>query len=285
MIKFLVFLILLFNASFIAAQEENKSVQKITTSEYGHKVNNFTLEFLLASEQVKSSSTHKVNGQYSSVKSSLLYTQSENDEFRLFASYVKEDYDNYEDLNYFEFGELMYRRKGILNYTDHGVNLDFELKQGFVMDSKIRKYWGFDSESIPQIILKKRLPNQAGVEFKARHHFYHRNSTKNYTLAHEDRLYISAYQMFAEKFIFNFETKYRHKIYTGAHYSHELGGPIGINHEDLVIHPSLMYFFGHKILLEGYLETKINDSFDQRKISKLAKDELVFGAALYLTVL
>jgi hypothetical protein len=177
----------------------------------------------------------------------------------------------------------MYRRKSILNNDEHGVNLDFEMKHGLVLDKDIRKLWGFDSETIPQIILKKRLPYSTGIEFKARHHFYHRNKVSAGAITHEDRIFLSGYKMFGQSFIFNTEFKYRHKLYTGDHYSYFRGGYEKQSTEDLVLRPGLLYFLTNNTLVEGYMETKLNDSYDTRNISTIAKNELIFGAALYLT--
>lgn len=264
--------------------EEQISTTTINKGEYNNVADKFSLEFVAATEQIKDSERHEVNGLYTSLKTSLMYTLTEEDELRLYNSYVIEDYQKSETSKYFELLEGMYRRKGILNQADHGVSLDFEAKYAKVLDSKIRKYWGFDDEAIPQMILKRKFQNGFGVEFKARHHFYGRNKNKASTLSNEDRLYLSAYKMFNHSFIFNTELKYRHKIYTGAHFSHHRGGLQSKNHEDLVIHPGLMYFLSRQALLEGYFETKLNDTFDDRKTSTLMKDELILGAALYLTV-
>lgn len=247
----------------------------------------YTLEAVLASEQVKDSTTHEVAGVYTSLKTSLLYSVTDKDELRLYASVVSEDYDykNYEDKRYPEFGEVMYRRKAILNESSHGVNLDFELKHGVVLEDDNRDLWGFSSETIPQVIFKKRLPKGFGTEFKARHHYYHRNNAKKSTLFEEDRLYLSFSKMFGHSLIFNNEFRYRHKTYTGAHYSWARGGKTKREVEDLIIHPGLLYFLNRKTLIEGYVETKLNDTFDSRDTKTLAQDELIIGAALYLTIL
>lgn len=292
MLKFLAFLLMFFGAqplfgqdAVVEAQIKSASVESVSSKDsYSHENHQLTLEAVLASEQIKSYDKHQVNGLYTSLKTSLLYAMTDKDEFRLYASYVKESYEADEGKNYFELAEFMYRRKAILNYIDHGVNVDFELKHGVVLDTEIKKYWGFSAETIPQIIIKKRLPNAFGIEFKARHHYYQRNRNRPSTITGEDRLYLSAYKMFAEQFIFNTELKYRHKTYTGGHFSHHRGGYQNENHEDLVLHPGLLYFLTRQALVEGYLETKLNDTFDKRSTKVLARDELIIGAALYVTI-
>lgn len=284
MLKLLLIASAFLSIQSIYAQEKNNSTHSLNKSGYNHESNKLNLEFVVASEQVKSSRTHEVNGQYTSFKTSLLYSMTEQDEVRLYNSFVKENYDDYDDRSYFELAEIMYRRKSILNSHEHWVNLDFEMKHAIVLDKDQRRRWGFSSETIPQINIKKRLPNSSGVELKLRHHFFHRNRNNASAIAHEDRIYLSAYKMFAQKFIFNTEVKYRHQIYTGPHYSWQRGGSEGKNHEDVVIHPGLLYLIGNHALIEGYVETKLNETFDERDMKTLAKDELVIGAALYLSV-
>jgi len=251
-----------------------------------HGPKEFEWEMVLASEQIKDDETHNVSGQYTSLKNSFLYSVTPNDQVRLFNSFVAEDYKNNKyDRNYFEFAEFMYRRKSFLNEEEHFVNADFEIKQGYVVDAETRRYWGFNSETIPQLILKKRLYDGYGVEFKARHHFFHRNNKKVGTIAHEDRLYLSGYKMFGHQFLLNAELKYRHKIYGGKHYSWEKGGMMSKHYEETVLHPGLLYFLGRKAMVEGYVETKLNNSFDSRPVGRVMKDEFLIGAALYLSIL
>lgn len=264
----------------------NQTVTSVKTPESSpHKSREFEWEMVLASEQLKDGGTASVLGQYTTFKNSFLYSATDNDQVRIYGSYVVEDYKSYQDKKYLEFGEAMYRRKSILNEEEHFVNLDFELKYGVVLDREIRKYWGFDSETIPQIIVKKKLGNGYGVEFKARHHFYNRNNNKARAITNEDRLYLSGYKMFGHQFLINTELKYRHKIYTGNFYSYERGGMMNKNYEEVVIHPGLLYFVNRKVLLEGYVESKLNTSFDNKKLSKVVRDEFLIGAALYFTII
>lgn len=276
--------------SGLRAQEasEATSVTTLPTaqSHSAHTPRDFEWEMVLASEQIKDDETHNVSGQYTSLKNSLLYSLTPEDQFRLYNSFVAEDYkNNAYDHNYVEFAELMYRRKSFLKEDEHFVTADFELKQGYVIDSKTRRYWGFDSETIPQLILKKRLGDGYGIELKARHHFFHRNNRKVGTIAQEDRLYLSGYKMFGHQYLISTEFKYRHKIYGGRHYSWEKGGMMSKHYEEIVMHPGLLYFLGRKVMLEGYVETKLNNSFDSRPVGQVMKDEFLIGAALYLSIL
>ena len=45
-----------------------------------------------------------------------------------------------------------------------------------------------------------------------------------------------------------------------------------------------MYFLNSANLLELYVETQLSDNYDDRKVERIASDELVFGTALYLTL-
>jgi hypothetical protein len=284
---FTFFLFVKSNCSFAEnTTPTNQSQTSITSSESHHHQNkDFEWELVLASEQIKDSETASVSGLYTSFKNSFLYSLNPEDQFRLYGSYVIEHYNNYHDKNYFELAEVMYRRKSLLNENDHFVNVDLELKHGVVIDPETRNYWGFNSETIPQLIIKKRIGNGYGIETKLRHHIYNRNTRKARALTNEDRIYLSAYKMFGHQFLINTELKYRHKIYTGKFYSYERGGMMNKNYEDLVIHPSLMYFYDRKTLIEGYVESKLNTSFDDKTWNQSAKDELILGAAIYFTII
>lgn len=280
-----IFVSLILASQLAFAENTNQTETSINNSSHDQKVKDLEWEFVVASEQIKDSEKAIVSGQYTTFKNSIVYSVTELDQLRLFGSYVIEHYNNYHDKNYFEFAELMYRRKAILNETDHGVNLDFEMKHGIVIDTGIRNYWGFSSETIPQVILKKRLGNGFGVEMKARHHFFHRNILKARALTNEDRIYLSGYKMFAHQYLLNTEFKYRHKIYTGKFYSWERGGMMNKDYEEIVVHQSFMYFLDRKTMLEGYLESKVNTSFDNKSIGKSLKDELILGGTIYFTII
>lgn len=244
----------------------------------------FTLEFVYATEQTKDSSDQKINGMYSSLKNSLLFSATKNDEFRIYASHVWEQYNDYTDNSYWELGEFMYRRKNILNPADHGVTLHTELKKYWVMDEETRKRWGFSGAFIPQVIVKKSISRNIGIKTKFRRHFFDKLNDKSSTLANEDRVYLSSYYMFNHSFMANVELKYRHKIYTDKHFSYRKFAYENKNVEITTLRPSLMYFVSRKAMIEAYVETVVADSsIVDRTNSELAQDEQVFGAAFYLT--
>ena len=289
---FVLFSLLLSASHVWAAEDEthaaNESNQKQAAVLPVSGLKRWTWDLVLASEQVKghdSQDDYHVIGQYTSLKTSLLFAATEHDEFRVYGSFVNERYTDYDGSSYFELAEVMYRRKGILTPQKHGISLDFELKDGEVLDSGIRRLWGFSGETIPQFILKKQLPYGLGLQAKIRHHFYHRMNAKPSTLDGEDRLYLTGNKMLGQSFILNTELKYRRKSYMGPHYSYELGGPEGQIHQDVVVRPSVMYLAGQKALFEGYVESKLMSTFDDRSLGTLLKDEFLVGAALYFTVL
>lgn len=267
------------------SETQMTSTTNVATSGHQYGSKPYEWEFVLASEQIKDSENHQVSGMYSSLKNSLVYSLTDSDQVRLYGSYVIEDYKKYDDKKYFEFAELMYRKKSLLNHQDHGMSLDAEIKYGRVVDTATKKLWGFDAETIPQLIFKKRLGEGYSLELKARHHFYHRNMNKARAIAHEDRFYLSGYKLIDHSYLLGTELKFRHKIYTGRHYSYSKGKTISKNYEELYIKPNLMVFFDRRFALEGYAESKLTMSNDQRTAGKLLKDEFLIGAALYLTIL
>jgi hypothetical protein len=243
----------------------------------------FSLEFVLSAEQTKDSSTKEVNGLYSTLKNSLLFRATKNDEFRLYASHVWERYDNNtRNMSYWELGEAMYRRKNILNQKDHFITMNMELKNYWVIDKDIKKMWGFDGAFIPQAIFKRSFGRKIGTKVKLRRHYFDRNRESAGTLTKEDRIYVSGSYMFNRFMMFNAEMKYRHKIYTGDHYSYRKRGFEKANVEITTIHPAMLFFIGRTAMVEAYVETVVNNSTDDRSTSEIMKDEQVFGAALYL---
>lgn len=281
MYKFLTLLIIstlgTFAASETTIERPHVSSEKNTIAE------KLDLEFVLATEQTKDNGTHEVNGLYTSLKNSLLFSATKNDEFRMYASHVWETYDEDKTEAYWELGEIMYRRKNILNQKDHFISMETELKNYWVMDTKMKARWGFSGAFIPQVIFKKSFTRKSGAKLRLRRHFYDRNRNSAGTLAKEDRIYLDAYYMFNRRFMTNVQMKYRHKIYTGDHFSHRKFAFEKKNVEITTIHPALLVFLGRKAMLEAYVETVVNDSSDKRTTSNIIKDEQIYGAALYLT--
>lgn len=279
MFKVLIALIFISFNSFAESTSTRSMAPKKTNS----FTDRFSLEFVVSAEQTKDSHTKESNGIYSTLKNSLLFRASENDELRLYASHVWERYDkNIRNMSYWELGEVMYRRKNILNQKDHFVSMNLELKNYWVIDEDIKKMWGFDGAFIPQAIFKKSFGRKAGLKLKLRRHYFDRNRSTAGTLTKEDRIYVSGSYMFTHRFMFNAEVKYRHKIYTGDHFSYRKFAYEKANVEITTLHPSLIFFVNRKTMIEAYVETVINESTDERSTSNLMKDEQVFGAALYL---
>lgn len=262
---------------------ESTSTSQLAPSSSKKLSDLFSLEFVLSAEQTKSFDSKETNGLYSTLKNSLLYRASKNDEFRLYASHVWERYDqNIRNMAYWELGEVMYRRKNILNQKDHFVSMNLELKNYWVMDSDIKEMWGFNGAFIPQAIFKKSFGRKLGTKVKLRRHYYDRNRATAGTLSKEDRIYVSGSYLFTNRFMFNAELKYRHKIYTGDHFSYRKFSYERKDVEITTIHPALIFFLNRETMFEVYAETVINDSTDERSTSNIMKDEQIFGAALYL---
>ena len=95
------------------------STTTLNTKVHDTSAEKLDLEFVCALEQTKESSSHRTNGSYSSLKTSLLYSLTSVDDFRLYNSFVYENYNKMEDQKYFEFLEFMYRRKNILSELLH----------------------------------------------------------------------------------------------------------------------------------------------------------------------
>jgi len=281
MYKFLTLLIIS-TLSTLAASETTIQRQHVSTSKKS-LADKIDLEFVLASEQTKDNGTHEVYGLYTSLKNSLLFSATKNDEFRLYASHVWESYDNDETQAYWELAEVMYRRKNILNQKDHFISMNAELKNYWVMDTKMKSRWGFSGAFIPQLIFKRSFTRGSGAKLRFRRHYYDRNRNSAGTLAKEDRIYFDTYYMFNRRFMTNVQLKYRHKMYTGDHFSHRKFAFEKKNVEITTLHPALLFFINREAMVEVYVESVINDSSDKRTTSNLIKDEQIYGAALYLS--
>ena len=267
-------------------------------------LDNFTLEFLLATEQTKNIVSNKMDGTYTKFDTSLLQTLNTNNEFRYFLAtrYIdtQEISEDEQMGNKFEtfFFELMWRRKNILNQKDHGVDLTTELKNYWITDEAIKKRYGYDATFIPQVILKRNFGRANSVKLKVRRHFYNTNNDDNYTLNLEDRFYLSLNNIFARRFLLTNQIKYQHKQRKGNGLDYrfmELAefGPYGPDfsrvpeakkHQEIVtLHSGISYFIDRKNMIEFYGETKLSNTYDKRDLEQITKDEFVFGTALYLT--
>lgn len=262
-----------------------------------------TFEMLLASEQTRDIYTQELDGQFTKWDFSLLQTFNNDNQFRYFLStrYVTSQ-EFRDEFNWFLF-ELMYRRRNILTQSTHGVNMEVELKNYWLLDETLKDMYGYDGSFIPQVIFNRRYGRGFSTEVKLRRHFYHRNNTDNFTVSKEDRIYLTQSYMFGHRWLANVMVKYQHKMRKGDDlnyrfmpYFNELVdfGPYGPdfsrfpkakkNQEIVTIHPSMMYFWSRQTLIEGYIETRLSDTYDKRDLETIAGDEFVFGAAVYMTV-
>ena len=266
----------------------------------------FSLEFLMAAEQFRNIVTTELMGTYSKLDISLLHRISQDEELRYYLATKYVDKPIFEDDQQFQlfFTEFMYRKKSILNEREHGVYLEGELKNYAIIDPVIRNRYGYDSAFIPQIIIKKSFSRSAGIKLRLRKHFYNANNNDNYTLNSEDRIYFSAYKMFARKIILGAMLKYQHKIRKGDGKDFRFGSLIEVNfnpitrqmeiddsnlpdakvnQEIVTIHVGPSLIINRKAMIEIYAETKISNTYDKRDVERIMREELVLGTALYLT--
>lgn len=247
-----------------------------------HNVKPWSVEFVGLTEQVKNRENDLI-GTYSKLDTSILYSANSKSDFRFFSALTYEDFAEGEDSFTWELVEFMYRRKSILNESDHGVYLEAEFKNYYVMDEELRDHrWRFDGAFIPQLIVKKKMTSQLTFEFKGRRHFPYRNSSKMSALRSENRLYFT--QIFVPKwrwFVTN-EFKYRHKEFGGRHFSFREMKMMPKKQDLLIMRPSIMYLFNNRLLGEIFTETTLMKSQDHSFIAKEWNDQWVLGMGLYL---
>lgn len=293
--------ILLFVISQNGAFAANKSLKNLSHGKKADKANPFSLEFLLTTEQTKQIVNKNMDGTYSKFDTSLLQTLTKNDQIRYFLAtrYINTKSDNFGNEFEMFFFELLYRRKAILNHEQHGINLDFELKNYWIIDEDIRERYGYNGSFIPQVILKKSWSRKFSTKLKVRRHFFQTNSQNEYVLNFEDRIYLSATSYLTRGWMANAQIKYQHKQRKGNEYDPMFYSllketpwgapdfsdvPEAKKHQELVtLHTGVMHLFNRKTMLEVYGETKLSNTYDKRDLETITKDEFVFGTALYLT--
>ncbi len=274
----------------------NKKIKK------NKRTNKLQLEFLLAAQQTRDIMTFERNGVYYNWDASLLYSQSSYNDYRLYLStrYIQNEFFE-EEFDWF-FTELMYRRKSILTQHQHGVKLNAELKNYYILDVELRDMYGYNGAFIPQVILSRKFESGFKTELKLRRQFYHRNNTLNYTMSKEDRVYLSVSKMLGRRFLFNTMLKYQHRMRKGDDLNYRFAphfdklityGPYGPDfsrvpiakkdQEILTIHPGIMYFVTRKVMVETFFETQLLDSYRDLSTEELARNQFVFGTAIYIS--
>lgn len=288
----------------------NRTQSKLKQKHHHTTKNQFTLEFLIASEQIKEIYTKEMDGTYTKIDASLLQRVTQNDELRYFLSTRYVDSISSTEGNELEvfFAEFMYRRKNILTESNNGIYAELELKKYQIIDEDIKEDYLYDGAFIPQLILKKKVGSQTSIKMKLRRHIYQVNSQENFALHTEDRVYLSAYTVFKHRYMFGAQLKYQHKIRNGSGWNYKYGDHFGEliethynpatrefsmddsrvprakkHQEILTLHVGPSYFINRKSMIEVYAETKLGDSYDERDLKTIMSEELVLGAALYLT--
>ncbi|HAZ12197.1 MAG: hypothetical protein A2X86_03080 [Bdellovibrionales bacterium GWA2_49_15] len=269
---------------------ENSALANTSTASLDHGNGNgnakkLTLEFVLASEQTKDNNTSEVNGTYNKLDVSALYSLAPDDELRLFSSalYIAQDDPAAEDQLRGDLVELMYRRKNLLNESDHGVRLEAELKYYQLIDSETKTLYGFDGAFIPQLIFTKYLTDSFLTEFKARHHFNNVTNDRASTLKRETRLYLTPTYVLTRSLFLSTTLKYQHKTRNGDYYSYRTSSFSPKSTDHVTAHPGLMYLINRQFLIEGYAETEFLTSNDHQTFKENWEKNYVLGTALYWT--
>lgn len=297
--KYLVAVSLLLNLAWAQTNTTSRDVDRSRV----RQIKPLQFEMVMATQQTRDLLTQNLNGQYTKWDFSFLHARDRDNEFRYFLStrYVNSELIR-DEFNWF-LHEVMYRRKNILTERQHGIAAELELKNYWILDQNLRDMYGYDGSFIPQFILNKRWGRGVSTELKVRKHFYHRNNPDNFTLSSEDRIYLTQSYMFAHRWLLNVLMKYQHRVRKGDDLNYRFMpyfdqlvdmGPRGPdfsrfprakkNQEIVTIHPGIMYFLNRKTLVEAYVETTLSDTYDKRDLETIANDELVFGAAMYMTV-
>lgn len=282
-----IILIALLVSTSLFAQTNTSSVNVSSNKSNSNKKSKFTLEMVLAGEQTKSTETNNVDGAVNKLDISLLQAFNKDDEFRYFVAgqYQTYNYKSSEDNDDFKWdlAEFMYRRKNILNEKAHGLQLNVEFKNYYLIDERTRDLYGFDGAFIPQLVFSKNITPRFNTEMKLRRHFYQQNNGKEVTLDHEDRVYLTPSYLVGQRVLLFSQFTYKHKIRKDESFSFRTMSVTPKEEEQVVFHPGIMYFASRKMMLEAYVETKLSNTLDDRDMNTISQNEQVFGAAAYFT--
>lgn len=256
-------------------------------SSYG-EFKSFSLEAVYSAEQTRDYSTGKHDGLYNRFDVAGTYSLDQKNDLRLYGSAIyhifdgstKEYYGKSAEFSW-DLVEFMYRRNSILNHKQHGVSLDLELKNYYLLDATRREQYGFDGAFIPQVIMKKRFSRRFITELRLRRHFYFTNNDKDSTLQYENRAYFIPTYVVTRHFFISSMFKYKNKLRKKDYFSFRTFSQQPKSTEELYFRPSLMYLLTNKILVEGYWESKVAQSGDQKALVENWVDKGVFGISAF----
>ncbi len=281
-LKHLLVCLLVCSLELQASNTKNNSEHHLNQNqEFPHP----SLEFILASEQTKDSKTFKVNGTYSKLDSSFLYSINNDNDLRVFASvlYLEHRSSLEKDRVLLDLTEIMYRKKNILEQSKHGVSLDLELKNYYILNFKNRSLYGFDGAFIPQLVIKKHIDRRVVAEVKLRHHFNFNNNGNDSTIKEESRIYITPTFILNKSLFLSSTLKYRRKITRSDHFSYRYNKYLPKITNTLNFRTGLMFLLSRKVLTEAYLESDLMNSGNKNTINQSWHKNYVLGAGIYLT--
>ena len=268
------------------AYNDTSSYQRANTPEKSP----LTVEAILSSEQTKDYSTGKHDGLYTKADLSAVYSLDRKNDLRLYVSAIHQLFDGsvktYAGKSSefsWDLTELMYRRNSIFNEKEHGVSMDLELKNYYLLDESRRELYGFDGAFIPQFIFKKHFGRRFVVEGRVRRHFYFKNNGNDGTLNYENRLYFIPTYVLTRKLFVSTQFKYKNKIRGAKYYSGRYRSMQPQVTDELIFRPSLMFLANRSLMLEGYWESTMAQSHDGQAFKEDWEKNGVLGFSAYFT--
>ncbi|MBL6988901.1 MAG: hypothetical protein ISR65_03950 [Bacteriovoracaceae bacterium] len=254
------------------------SQTNVSTTHIEKKDKPFTLEFVITSQMNKNQrKRHKIDGVISKFDTSLLYSLTENDELRLFASTMFKLIEDNQNPVTIDLVEGMYRRKNIFTEKSNGFDMDLELKSYYLTDRVAAKRYSFNGAFIPQLVFSKNLTSSLSLSAKIRHNFYYRSNGNDSTAKGETRLYLTPTYMFSHKLFLNAMFTFRHYMRVGkSHHRPEVS-------DRLRFTPSIMAVVSKNVLVEGYLESYLMESHDGHLFSPDLLKSTTIGVSAYIT--
>jgi hypothetical protein len=283
----------IFSQAF-AQQATTQSEESLETS--SHKKKKFKLEAIITSESIKSRTSSNVNGP--SLKDingaitkfdvSALYSLTPNDHFRLFTSVESLNQSETPDKTMWDLTEFMYRRSGVLTEASHGVLMNIELKNYYLMNEERREMYQYDGAFIPQLVFKKTFSRRLSGKLKLRRHFHYRNTSNETALRGENRVYLSGNAVFNRYVMSNLLFTYKHKQRGSSVVRNRGRATYTVSETDdiLLVTPSLLFPINKTVMLQAYAESNIAGAHDGKTFREdIIQNHTSFGLAAYFTIL